>query len=124
MKKSVLLAFLFALVSLPAAAQVSTTMPITGDAFAYEAITVADTAIGFTVGTYAPTAGLPAKMVMITVESQPLRYRLDGTAPTASEGHALAANDVRYVVGANNIRKFRMIRSTGSSATVRVTYFY
>ena len=59
-----LLACLLLLVSFPAAAQVSTTMPITGDAFAYEVITVADTAIGFTAATYAPTSGPSAKMAM------------------------------------------------------------
>jgi hypothetical protein len=124
MKKRILLAFLFALGSLSATAQVSSVMPMAGDAFAYEAITVADTAVGFTVATYAPTGRPSAKMVLITVETQPLRYRLDGVAPTTSEGHALVATDMRYVVGANNIRNFRMVRSTGSSATVRVTYFY
>jgi len=108
--------------------------PVT--AYDYEAITVADTAIGCTASKIKVTtalgsgtaAGLQptnkfADEVFITVESQPVRYRLDGTNPTASEGHLVQPAGTIEIEGYENIAKFRAIRQGASSGTLRVTYF-
>lgn len=93
------------------------------DAFAYEAITVSTTAVGFTAATFAPSNAREAVAAMFTVESNPVRYRYDGTAPTATEGHrAVAANDPIIIYGRQNIRNFKSIREGAADATVRVTY--
>lgn len=57
----------------------------------------------------------------LTVEGQPVRYRYDGTAPTASEGHPLIATDELIISGQQNIEQFQIIRSGASDATIRVT---
>lgn len=102
---------------------------------AYEAITVSGSSIGPTPATIRTTtatsplqgtADLIAEWAVeafVTVESNPIRYRLDGTAPTSSEGHLLNANDTLVVQGYTNIKNLKMIRQGGSDATVRVTYF-
>ena len=98
------------------------------DAYDYEAITVSNTAIGLTATKVRPSAAAntPAHggafEVFISVETNAIRYRIDGTDPTASEGHPLAAGDKLTVTGHNNIRRLKMIRQSADAA-VKVTFF-
>lgn len=41
-----------------------------------------------------PVMPTTAKGAIITVENDQIRYRSDGTAPTATEGHLLSAGDI------------------------------
>jgi len=94
-------------------------------AYATEIITVADAAIGCTVAKlYDAVTAQAVNKITVDVEAQPIRYTLDGTAPTTSVGRPVAAGVAFEVYGTENIGRLRMIRSTGSSATVTVTYFY
>lgn len=101
-------------------------MLICGD---YESITVSTTAIGFTAAKLAPVAGAyagkKAEAALVTVETQPLRFRADGANPTAAEGHVLIAGDERYWYwGYHDLAKVKFIRKDASDATVKVSYFY
>lgn len=88
----------------------------------FETITVSSAALGFTSATAFPD-GLPAAdMAILTVETDAIRYRADGVAPTASVGHQAAANSAVTVYGTSCLRKFRMIRVT-NDATVFVSYY-
>lgn len=100
------------------------------DAFNYEDVVADDTVGGkaLTAAEYDPTTstsetGRQARRAMITVETAAARYTLDGTAPTTALGHLLAIGQIVFIDGINNIRRFRAIRTTGSSADLRVTYF-
>lgn len=96
------------------------------EAYAYESITVSTAAIGLTSTKIVPTAGSlrPAFEAYITVEpTNGLRYRLDGTDPTSSEGHALAGGGSMTITGTKNLQKLRLIRSGATDAVVKVTYF-
>lgn len=92
-------------------------------AFAYEAITVSSTAIGPTLTTIFPSGKQAASEAFITVETNPVRWRADGTDPTSSEGHLLQAGDSLSIFGTVNLKNLKFIR-TGSDATLRVTYYY
>lgn len=50
-----------------------------------------------------------------------IRWRVDGTDPTTTVGHLLAAAGSITISGTNNIRRFRMIRDGSTTATVSVT---
>lgn len=58
---------------------------------------------------------------LITVETAAIRFRIDGTAPTASVGHVLAVGDVLTLRGMGEISKFQAIRRDGADATLRVS---
>lgn len=93
------------------------------EAFAFETITVSSAAIGFTLATWAnPTSGGAARMALVTLETNPARWRADGTDPTASVGHLLGAGDGLKVWGGYDLTSIRFI-ATGSDATARVTYY-
>lgn len=81
----------------------------------YQQITVSSTALALTV-----PAG--TKRAVIGVEAQPIRYRLDGTNPTASVGFNVKADVTFEIVGNEAIKALKMIR-TGTDATVNVHYF-
>lgn len=83
---------------------------------AFESITVAGTAIGFTTATYANNI-----KALVTVESGAVRFRADGTDPTAAIGHVLEMGDV-LTVDKSEFSKIRFIRKDGVSATLRVSY--
>lgn len=102
----------------------------------YEAITVSTVSIGFTTAkivvqtastnTTEGSAYIDTKRVdeaLVTVETNPIRFRLDGTAPTSAEGHLLQAGDSIVVSGFSNVSKLRFIRQGGADATLRVTYY-
>lgn len=97
-------------------------MALMPDAFAGEAITVADSAIGPTSATRAPSGQAPAERAVVTVETASLRYRYDGTAPTSSVGHLALPGEVIVVEGVDNVEDLLMIRTGATSAAVHVTY--
>lgn len=66
--------------------------------------------------------GRPADMAIITCETDAVRYRSDGQAPTAAVGHQLAVAGVLLVYGEAAMRALQLIRVTGD-ATLFVSYF-
>ncbi len=89
--------------------------------FAYEKITVSGTAVGGTVGTYAPTDHPRAKSALVTTETNSIRIKYHGGAATAAEGHLLAAGASFRVDGAASVAAISMI-ATGADAAVHITY--
>jgi hypothetical protein len=85
--------------------------PIVGS---YEQITGLGTAKGLT----APPAG--ATMAMIQPETQSIRWRDDGTNPTASVGMIVAAGDILFYTGNFSDLKFIQV---SASAIINVTYY-
>lgn len=102
--------------------QASCGRPDSPGVFAFETITVSSASIGFTSATYAPTGQTPAFAALVTIETNSVRFRSDGTAPTASVGHIVTANQTIEVCGTDNVKNFRMIR-VGSDASATVSYF-
>jgi len=63
----------------------------------------------------------PAKRAVITVETNSIRYRKDGGAPTSAVGH-LVATGVEFVIeGEANVRNFRVISTNVAGSSVTVT---
>lgn len=58
----------------------------------------------------------------ITVENASIRYWINGSAPTVSEGHLLNAGDALELDSNSDIANFKAIRTTGVSATIQCTY--
>ena len=83
----------------------------------FESITVAGTAIGFTAAKAAR-----ANRVLVTVETGEIRFRYDGTDPTATEGHRSKSGDVWEILGTQNIKNFKAIRSNTTSSALKVTF--
>lgn len=86
--------------------------------FAFEQITVSTVAIGFTVATLAE-----GNYAVVSIETNPIRYRSDGTNPTAAVGHLAAAGTVLEVCGKSAARNFKMIRQGAADATAFVTFY-
>jgi hypothetical protein len=82
----------------------------------FESVTVSTTAIGIT----ATLTDNQENFALITCEGATVRFRLDGTAPTASVGHELLPGDVLGLNG-SELTAFLAIRRDGSDATLRVS---
>lgn len=90
-------------------------------AFAFESVTVSTVSIGGTAATYNPTGGPGAVEALVQVEAQPIRWSVAST-PTAAIGHAaIDTNQIRLCDG--DIATFRAIRSGGTDAVLRITYY-
>ena len=85
----------------------------------FESLTVGATVIGLSSSVY-ETAQFTAKTAIITVEDEPIRYRIDGTAP--GDGHEGIENDVMELCTIEEIRNFRAVRSGASDSAIKVTY--
>ena len=86
---------------------------------AYSTLAVSNTAVG------APSLPSKAKRMFITSETDAIRWRADGTNPSATEGHILAKDDSISFTGANYrqlLEAIKFIRVT-TDATLKVTYF-
>ena len=92
------------------------------DPIGYESITVSTTAVGFTSAQINPAGVQRAERAFITVEGAAIRFRMDGTDPTSSEGHLLLANSSCVLSGQNALAKFKAIRDGGTDGTLKVTY--
>lgn len=60
--------------------------------------------------------------IMLSVETNSIRFRVDSVAPTSSEGHLVSVGDFVTITGINDCRNFKFISTTGS-AVVKLTYF-
>ena len=84
----------------------------------YQQITSLSAAANLTV----PTTGqqLPSRCI-ITPQTQAVRWRDDGTAPTASVGYPLAVGaELRYD---GDLKKIQFIEQVASAA-INIVYFY
>lgn len=88
-----------------------------GNFFAYEAVTVADTAIGLTASTYTAEA----QVAFCTLETAEIRYRLDGGTPTTSVGHPLSPLQSMVLMG-YQIPKLKAIRTGSVSGSLKCSY--
>ena len=82
----------------------------------YEQITVSTTAVGLT---------LPSnkvRMAVAVVEDQAIRYRDDGTDPTATVGTLLKADNSVAICG-SALGHFKVIRDGASDAKLSVNYY-
>jgi len=87
------------------------------DAYAYESVTVADSAVGLTSGTY--DASTKAEM---TLETAQIRVRKDGTNPASDEGHLVEVGDIITLNSAADLATFKAIRTGTTSGVLKVTY--
>jgi hypothetical protein len=90
----------------------------------YEALTV-DTVIGFTATKIKPTSGnflgKVCQEVLCTLETDDIRFTLDGTTPTALIGHLLEKGQNLTIKNPADIVNFRAIKVT-LAASLKVTY--
>lgn len=86
--------------------------------YAYESLTISSAASGLTAATvdYASSA-------TITVEGAAVRLRMDGSDPTATEGHEAEPGDVILLESSDELQRARFIRRDGANATLRISYF-
>jgi len=63
-----------------------------------------------------------AATAFITVESNTVRFRVDGTSPTTTVGHAVAAGQSIFIANRTQLDNLKMIAS-GANATVFITYY-
>ena len=89
--------------------------------FAFETVTVSNSAVSLTAATYAPAGGVRAEKAFITTEGE-IRYRYDNNDPTASVGHILKDGNFLILTGIHQIQMFRAIRNSTTDATLEVTY--
>ena len=87
------------------------------EASAHESITVTDSAVGLTAGTYGD-----ATKANMTLETAPIRVWKDGTDPTSSEGHPVEVGDQINLYNAADIANFKAIRTGSTSGKLTVTY--
>ena len=91
----------------------------------YAVLAVSNAAAGVGLAGSTPAMPAAAKRAFITCETDAVRWRADGTAPTDTEGHVLAANDSISFTGANYrqlLENILFIRKTGDAA-LKITYF-
>ena len=112
-------ALAFAFVPAPASAQVACfgyNVRVVTSGFQQETVTTAEKNL-------TPTAD--ASLAVLTVEAADIRWRVDGTAATASVGHLLAAGSSMVICGEQSLARFSAFLDTGAAAdaVISVTYY-
>lgn len=64
-----------------------------------------------------------ARAAMVTVDTNPVRFTVDGTTPTAAIGTPVAAGGALEITGDISLRGIQFIRSAAADATLQVEYF-
>ena len=82
----------------------------------FQTITVAAAAVGLTV----PEGAIIAVLV---VETAAIRYQTNGVDPTVDVGMLVNAAESITICSPQTMARFRMIRDTGTSAVVSVSYY-
>jgi len=94
------------------------TLPSYYSPISFEKITVSTSSIPFTTIPSTPIC----RAVMVTVETDQVRFRVDGSAPDSTTGHLLNVGDILMLENVTMIANFRVIRVT-TDATIQVSYF-
>lgn len=81
------------------------------------ALTVSNVAVGLTVPAVTPKP----TWAFVTVESNSIRFWVDGSTPTTTEGHLAEAGDTIRLEGVDEIRKFLAIR-VSADAVIQATF--
>jgi len=89
------------------------------DAYDKETITVGSTAVGFT---SSKITNCKVAFCTLDPDGGAIRYWIDGSTPTATSGHYVAAGDSFTIVGTNNIRNFKAIRVGADDGTLQSTF--
>ena len=91
--------------------------------YATLAVSVAAVSLG---ADASPTLPAKCNRIYITCETQPVRWRADGTDPTSTTGHILAKDDSISFTGANYrqlLEKIRFIATAAGDGALKLTYF-
>jgi hypothetical protein len=92
-------------------------------AFAFESITVSTSSIGFTAATMAPSGAQPATYANCTLETNPIRFRSDGLAPSSTVGQLVGTGSNIEVCGQANLNALRFIRQGAADGTLQCHYY-
>lgn len=96
-------------------------------------ITVADTPVPLTAALITKTLGSGANAsshkatkALVQVETYPIYYTLDGTAPATdgSTGHYAEVGDIIEIKGHANIKNFQACRVGSNTAYIKATSFF
>lgn len=94
--------------------------------FADETLTISSTAIGLTAATFNPSGGFPAALAVCTLETDSVRFRVNGLNPTAAVGQIITASasapSQLTVCGFQSLANVRFIRVT-TDATLTCSYY-
>lgn len=88
-----------------------------------EQITVTNTAIGLTATKIRPAGRPQANYAVCRLELAEIRYRLNGSAATASVGTLLEVGDTLPIRGNDLLANFSAIRTGGTSGQLDCTYY-
>ena len=91
-------------------------MAVRGPFTAFEQMTVSDSALTLDATKQIGTTG-----ALITAETADVRFRVDGTSPTASVGHKLASGDQLLLESPQEVANFSVIR-VSDDATLFVSF--
>ena len=86
----------------------------------YESLTVSSSAVSLTQSKYDRVP--PVVGAIVTVDTAPIRWRKDGTAPTATEGQFMIPTGDPLILLGPDLPNFKAIRFGSSNATIRVHY--
>lgn len=64
-----------------------------------------------------------AVSALLQVQTESIRWAVDGTTPTAAVGFEADPNTLMRITGPQDLRSFQMIRETGVDSIVAVTFF-
>jgi len=95
----------------------------------YERITVSTSAVGFTAAKLNPMGDdlqrnlRKARLILVTVETDTIRYTIHGVNPVATSlGHLGRVGDVLSFANWQAMKNFRAIREGGADGHLSVTY--
>jgi len=90
-------------------------------AYEFETLTVTNAAKAFTSAKLSATGKENAIRAIVTVEDDSIRYRVDGSDPSATVGHLVYAGGTITIEGITNLTRFRAFRVT-TDAKITVSY--
>lgn len=90
----------------------------------FEALTVANTSVGFTAANINNTTGAhpSATQSACRLETAEIRYTVDGTTPTTTVGVLLEIGDQLVLNGNDTLNNFRAIRTGATSGVLDCTH--
>jgi len=84
-------------------------------AFGHEKLAVTAAVVSLTVPS-------DVNFAQVTVETGPIRYRIDGTDPATAVGVLISAGDSFAIYGLDTLNNIKMVEATGTDSVINVSY--
>lgn len=95
-----------------------------GDCYTDQQVKYTAAVVALSTGCYVHATDQIARAALLNVETNDIRYKIDGNTPSTNCGMVFVAGDYLLLESIHQIQNFKALNTSGGSSTAIVFYFF